>query len=75
MEAKTSEWDLNKKQVRFPWWLSRKESACQCRRHGFRSWSGKIPHTAGELSHAPQLLRLVLWSLGSATMEPMCRNY
>ena len=20
-----------------PWWLSDKESACQCRRHGFRS--------------------------------------
>ena len=27
-----------------PWWLSGKESACQCRRHGFTPWSGKIPH-------------------------------
>ena len=25
------------------WWLSGKESACQCRRHGFDSWSRKIP--------------------------------
>ena len=29
-----------------PWWLSGKESACQCRRcrrHGFSPWVGKIP--------------------------------
>ena len=26
-----------------PWWLSRKESTCQCRRHGFNPWVGKIP--------------------------------
>ena len=26
-----------------PWWLSDKESACQCRRHGFDPWIGKIP--------------------------------
>ena len=24
-----------------PWWLSGKESACQCRRHGFEPWVGK----------------------------------
>ena len=28
---------------RFPWWLSDKESACQCRRGGFDPWVGKIP--------------------------------
>ena len=28
---------------RLPRWLSGKESACQCRRLGFDSWSGKIP--------------------------------
>ena len=28
---------------RLPWWLSGKESACQCRRHGFKLWVGKIP--------------------------------
>ena len=28
---------------RASWWLSGKESACQCRRHGFNPWIGKIP--------------------------------
>ena len=27
----------------FPWWLSGKESACQCRRRWFNSWVRKIP--------------------------------
>ena len=26
-----------------PWWLSNKESNCQCRRRGFNPWVGKIP--------------------------------
>ena len=26
--------------------LKKKESACQCRGHGFEPWSGKIPHAA-----------------------------
>ena len=26
-----------------PWWLNGKESACQCRRHGFSPWVWKIP--------------------------------
>ena len=26
-----------------PWWLRGKESACECRRHGFDPWVGKIP--------------------------------
>ena len=26
-----------------PWWLSGKEFACQCRRHGFHPWVRKIP--------------------------------
>ena len=28
---------------RLPWWLSGKEPACQCRRHGLDSWVRKIP--------------------------------
>jgi len=28
---------------RLPKWLSGKESACQCRRHGFDPWVGNIP--------------------------------
>ena len=26
-----------------PWWLSGKESTCQCRRREFNPWVGKIP--------------------------------
>ena len=33
-----------------PWWLSGKESTCQCRRHWFDPWSGKIPHASEQLS-------------------------
>ena len=29
-----------------PWWFSDKESTCQCRRHGFGPWLGKILHAA-----------------------------
>ena len=35
---------------RLPWWLSAKESACQCRRNWFNPWGGKIPHAAEQLS-------------------------
>ena len=34
---------LRKKQAWIPRWLSGKEPACQCRRHGFDPWVGKIP--------------------------------
>ena len=30
-------------QLKLPRWLNGKESACQCRRHGFSPWVGKIP--------------------------------
>ena len=29
-----------------PCWPSSKESTCECRRHGFDPWSGKISHGA-----------------------------
>ena len=32
-----------------PWWHSGWESACQCRGHGFKPWSGKIPHAVEQL--------------------------
>ena len=28
---------------RLPWWLSGKESTCQCKRHRSDPWVGKIP--------------------------------
>ena len=41
-----------------PWWLSGKEFACQCRRHVFDPWSGKIPHASEHLSPCATLLSL-----------------
>ena len=32
------------------WWLSSKESACQCRRHRLDPWSRMIPRTSEQLS-------------------------
>ena len=32
-----------------PWWLSARDSACQCRRHGFDPWSRKIPLAVEQL--------------------------
>ena len=32
-----------------PWWRSGWESACQCRGHGFKPWSRKIPHAVEQL--------------------------
>ena len=48
-----------------PWWRSGWESACQCRGHGFKPWSGKIPHAAEQLglwatTTEPARLELVL---------------
>ena len=39
-----------KEMVGLPWWLSSKESACQCRRGGFNPWSGKIPYATEQLT-------------------------
>ena len=31
-----------------PWWLSGKESVCQCRRHGFNPWQDPTCHRAAK---------------------------
>ena len=43
-----------------PWWLSGKESACQCRRQGFDAWSRRIPHAMEQLSPDATTTELVL---------------
>ena len=43
-----------------PWWLSGKESAYQCRGHGFDPWYGTIPHALEQLS--PCTATMSLWS-------------
>ena len=50
-----------------PWWRSGWESACQCRAHGFKPWSGKIPHAAEQLGP---------WATIAEPMrlEPVLRN-
>ena len=50
-----------------PWWRSGWESACQCRWHGFKPWSGKIPHATE---------RLGPWATitGPVRLEPVLRN-
>ena len=53
-----------------PWWLSGKESACQCRRHRFKSWSGKIPLAEKQLSPCTVTSEPVLWNLGITATEP-----
>ena len=54
-----------------PWWLSGKESACQCRRHQFNPWPRKIPHVAEQLNSCTTTMELVLESPGATTTEPM----
>ena len=36
-------WGTESRYTGFPWQLSGKESTCQCKRHGFNPWAGKIP--------------------------------
>ena len=57
-----------------PWWLSGKESACQCRRHGFDPWSGRIPHAREQLNLGTTA-EPVLHSLGAAVTEPTCCSH
>ena len=52
-----------------PWWLSGKESACQCRRHEFDPWL-KIPHAVGHLSLSATLLNLYSGAQGPPLLIP-----
>ena len=60
-----------------PWWLSGKESSCQCRRHEFDPWSRKIPHNHRAIKPesrnywSPGTLEPVLHS---KRVAPACRN-
>ena len=56
------------KQLGLSWWLSGRESTCQCRRHRFDLWSGRIPHAAEQLS--PRATTYWVCAL-----EPVNHNY
>ena len=58
-----------------PCWLSGKEVTCQCRRHGFDPWSGKISHAMKQLSPWTTSIEPVLWSLWAAISESTYCSY
>ena len=66
---------LLKVNLGLPWWLSGKVAICQCRRHGFDPWLGKIPHATEQLSQSVTATEPVLWSRRTATTESSCRSY
>ena len=54
----------------FPWWLTGRGSACQCRRHRFSPWSGKIPRATEQRSRcATRAREQTLLSPCAATAE------
>ena len=59
---------LKKTNKGLPWWLSGKESTCQCRRH-FNPWSRKIPRATQQLSLCTTTIKPVLSCPGTATTE------
>ena len=52
-----------------------KEFTCQCRRHRFNPWSGKILHALEQLNLCTTMAEPVLQSPETATIEPVCRTY
>ena len=67
-------YETTSKNIRgLPWWLSGKESACQCRRHGFNPWLGKIPHAREELSPSATTTEPASWSPCAATVKASAR--
>ena len=49
-----------KNATRLLWWLSGKESACQCRRRGFNPSFGKVPQAMEQLSPCATMTKPVL---------------
>ena len=70
------ECSILKGNVGLSWGPSDRESTCQCRRHKFNTWSGKIPHAVEQLIRAgTTATEPVLLSLGATTTGPTCCNY
>ena len=62
--------DINNWNLGLLWWVSGKESACQCRGNRFNPQSGKIPQTTWQLSPwATTTEAWVPWSPCSTTRE------
>ena len=62
--------DLNcARKAGLPWWLSGKESTCQCRRYECNPRPGKSPHASEHLSPYHTTTEPVFWSPYAATTE------
>ena len=55
--------------------LNSKESACQCRRHGFNPWLGKISHAKEQVSPSATTTEPMLYSPPAAATESTWGNY
>ena len=72
MDSKCIETKMFKKKkttLGHPWYLSGKESICQCRGHRFNLWSRKIPQAVDQLSPYATTPKPVLCSPCDATTE------
>ena len=69
--------------MRLPWQISGEESVCQCRRHRFDPWLGKIPHATEQLgpcaitslysrAQEPQLLSQGATTIEACIPESLC---
>ena len=53
------------------WWLSGKEFICQCRRHRFDPWVGKIPWRRGMATHSSILPWEISWTEEPGRLQSM----
>ena len=57
----------------FPWWLSGKEPACQCkrhRRHRFDPWGREDPLEKGMATHFSTLAQRIPWTEEPGGLQP-----
>ena len=67
-------WSLRRqgsKLLGLPWWLSGKESTCQCRRHRFNPWVRKIPWREDMATHSSFLACEIPWTEESGRLQAM----
>ena len=69
--VQTTIFKIDKPQRGLPWWLSGKESTCQCRRHGFNPWVRKLPLEKEMATHASTLAWEIPWTEESFKLQSM----
>jgi len=57
--------------MRLHLWLSGKESTCQCRKHGFDTWVGKIPLEKEMGTHSSILAWKIPWIKEPGRLQSM----